>query len=168
MDGGGNFEKEEAYGRPFQHAFPCSWNRLHFLRDHYTERISLDQICKSVALSKSSLLRAFTKAKGVTHYRYLEAVRVNEAKKLLEQGASSAEAAMETGFSDQSHFTNFFNRFIGLTPGLYRDIYVRKGKSTNRHGKQTSCRTSISAPYYTHLGRHLYFHKNTFEGFYTH
>ena len=30
------------------------------------------------------------------------------------------------GFSDQSHFTNYFNRFIGLAPGLYRDIFFKK------------------------------------------
>jgi hypothetical protein len=33
-----------------------------------------------------SFLSAFTKSKGVTPYRYLENIRINEAKKLLEQG----------------------------------------------------------------------------------
>ena len=33
------------------------------------------------------------------------------------------------GFSDQSHFTNYFNRFIGLAPGLYRDIFLEKGET---------------------------------------
>ncbi|MFR3920716.1 MAG: helix-turn-helix domain-containing protein [Dysosmobacter welbionis] len=45
---------------------------------------------------------------GVTPYRYLMAVRISEARRLLERGVSSAEAAVETGFSDQSHFTNYF------------------------------------------------------------
>jgi transcriptional regulator GlxA family with amidase domain len=50
-------------------------------------------------------------------------IRINEAKKLLESGVSSAETAVRTGFSDQSHFTNFFNMFIGLPPGAYREIF---------------------------------------------
>ena len=33
---------------------------------------------------------------------------------------------MRTGFSDQSHFTNYFNSFIGLAPGAYREIFLRK------------------------------------------
>ena len=51
-----------------------------------------------------------------------------EAKVLLGKGMQPVEAAMQTGFSDQSHFTNYFTRFIGLVPGVYRDIFFdRKG-----------------------------------------
>ena len=53
-------------------------------------------------------------------------MRVNEAKKLLEQGVEPVEAAVRTGFADQSHFTNFFKGFIGLTPGQYREIFTGK------------------------------------------
>lgn len=97
-----------------------------FMEQHFAERIYLDQICRHAGLSKSTLLRAFTKSKGITPYSYLENIRIGKAKKLLEQGVPPIEAAMQTGFSDQSHFTNYFNRFIGLTPGLYRDIFVEK------------------------------------------
>lgn len=65
----------------------------------------------------------FTKTKGVTPYSYLENIRIGKAKKLLEQGMPPIEAALQTGFSDQSHFTNYFNRFIGLAPGVYREIF---------------------------------------------
>ncbi len=93
---------------------------------HFKERIYLDQICRCAGLSKSTLLRAFTKSKGVTPYRYLETIRINEAKKLLAEGMTPVEAAIETGFSDQSHFSNYFNQFIGLTPGIYREIFFEK------------------------------------------
>lgn len=75
------------------------------------------------------MLRAFAKSKGVTPYNYLENIRIGKAKKLLEQGVPPIEAAMQTGFSDQSHFTNYFNRFIGLAPDLYRDIFLEKGET---------------------------------------
>lgn len=39
------------------------------------------------------------------------------------KGFPPALAALQTSFSDQSHFTNYFNRFIGLTPGAYREIF---------------------------------------------
>lgn len=115
------------YGQPFEECLPeCSAEIegvCAFMEQHYTEPISLDQICRCAGLSKSTLLRAFTKEKGVTPHSYLENIRIGEAKKLLEQGASPLEAAMQTGFYDQSHFTNYFNRFIGLTPGRYREIF---------------------------------------------
>ncbi|MGI6007068.1 MAG: helix-turn-helix domain-containing protein [Ruminococcus sp.] len=106
-----------------------------FMEQHYMERICLDQICHCVNLSKSALLRAFAKAKGVTPYRYLENIRIGAARKLLEGGISPAEAALRTGFSDQSHFTNYFSRFIGLTPGAYREIFLKKTKAEERENE---------------------------------
>lgn len=72
--------------------------------------------------------RGFNISKGITPYRYLETVRINEAKALLGKGVQPVEAAMQTGFSDQSHFTNYFNRFIGIAPGVYREIFFDKNK----------------------------------------
>lgn len=94
--------------------------------------IYLDQTCHLEGLSKSTLLRAFTKSKGVTPYSYLQNIRIGEAKKLLEQGLPPVEAALQTGFSDQSHFTNYFNRYIGLAPGVYREIFLMKENSEDK------------------------------------
>ncbi|MDO4336758.1 MAG: AraC family transcriptional regulator [Eubacteriales bacterium] len=141
MKGSCEFGKEEnllllislliqRYGHPFENCIPECREEIEkacdFMERHFADRIYLDQICRYAGLSKSTLLRAFTKSKGVTPYSYLENIRIGKAKKLLEQGVPPIEAAMQTGFSDQSHFTNYFNRFIGLAPGLYRDIFLEK------------------------------------------
>ena len=97
-----------------------------YMERNYRSHICLEELCEYTALSKSTLLRAFTRLKGITPYRYLETIRINEAKKLLGQGVSSVDAAIQTGFSDQSHFTNYFSSFIGLSPGAYRDIFCDK------------------------------------------
>ncbi|MDD2971712.1 MAG: AraC family transcriptional regulator [Lachnospiraceae bacterium] len=143
MNGVEEFGKEESllflistliqnYGQPFESCIPeCRQeieNACEFIETHFTERIYLDQICRCVGLNKSALIRAFTKSKGITPYRYLETVRINEAKKLLQMGVPPLEAAMLTGFFDQSHFTNYFSSFIGLAPGVYRDIFSEKDK----------------------------------------
>lgn len=99
-----------------------------FIEQHFAEHISLDQICYKLGISKSSLLRAFVRKKGITPYRYLENIRIGKARKLLEQGVQPVEAALRTGFSDQSHFTNYFSSFIGLAPGSYREIFSEKRK----------------------------------------
>lgn len=144
MKGSCEFGKEETlllllslliqkYGQPFESCIPeCSGEiekACAFMEQHYADRIYLAQICRCAGLSKSTLLRAFTKAKGITPYRYLENIRISEAKKLLEKGAAPVEAALQTGFSDQSHFTNYFNSFIGLAPGIYRDIFMERDET---------------------------------------
>ena len=141
MKGNDDFGKEEIllllislliqnYGQPFENCIPeCSREiekACEYMEQHFTERIYLDQICRYAGLSKSTLLRAFTKSKGVTPYRYLATIRINEAKKLLAEEVPPVEVAIRTGFSDQSHFTNYFNQFIGLAPGIYREIFSEK------------------------------------------
>ncbi|HEL2868157.1 TPA: AraC family transcriptional regulator [Clostridioides difficile] len=95
-----------------------------YLENNYAEHIILDELSTIAGMNKYSLLRNFTKLKGITPYRYLENIRVNKAKKLLEKGVEPIDAAIQTGFVDQSHFTNFFKNFIGLTPKQYQNIFI--------------------------------------------
>jgi AraC-like DNA-binding protein len=46
-------------------------------------------------------------------------VRVERARLLLARGVPIAQAALDTGFADQSHLTRQFKRFVGVTPGEY-------------------------------------------------
>ena len=146
MNGTSDLEKEESllfllsaliqnYGQSFENCISECPKEIEkaceFIRQHFNERIYLDQLCHHTGLSKSTLLRAFTKSKGIPPYRYLETIRINKAKTLLENGVQPIEAAIQTGFSDQSHFTNYFNRFIGLSPGVYRNIFSDKNKKGN-------------------------------------
>lgn len=138
MEGSKEFEKEEAllfliseligqYGQPFEKCIPECREEIElvcaFMKLHFEEPITLEDLCARSNLSKSTLLRAFTKSKGVTPYRYLQAIRVDMAKRLLENGASPMNVSLQTGFSDQSHFSNSFTSFIGLSPAVYRRIF---------------------------------------------
>lgn len=100
-----------------------------YLENNYTEHILLDELSTIAGMNKYSLLRNFTKLKGITPYRYLENIRVNKAKRLLEKGVEPIDAAIQTGFVDQSHFTNFFKNFIGLTPKQYQNIFINNDKN---------------------------------------
>ncbi|MGM0167610.1 hypothetical protein IGI39_002594 [Enterococcus sp. AZ135] len=99
-----------------------------YLEAHYEQKITLDQLCRIVHINKHSLVRQFTREKGITPYRYLETFRIVKAKEMLEQGCSLTETADRTGFYDQSHFTNYFSRFIGLTPNQYRMIFEKRNE----------------------------------------
>lgn len=119
----------EAYEKPFPddlHECDEEVERIcAFVREHYKEHITLEDMCKFGNMSRSTLLRAFARTKGITPYRYIQAVRISEAKRLLGSGTAPVEAAMQTGFADQSHFSSFFNMFTGLSPAEYRRIFKK-------------------------------------------
>lgn len=103
-----------------------------YIERNFAQHVALDDICREVGMSKSALHRAFTASMGVTPYRYLESVRVGEARRLLENGVAPADVADLCGFADQSHLTNCFGRLIGLSPGAYREIFCKDG---DQYGK---------------------------------
>lgn len=95
-----------------------------FIHQHYHQKITLNELSQLVQMNKYTLLRAFTKQQGITPYQYLETIRLNEAKKQLEQGLPLLDISLNIGFSDQSHFTRFFKQFIGVTPKQYQNIFT--------------------------------------------
>lgn len=98
-----------------------------FVEKNYMKHMTLKDMCRCGNMSSSTLLRAFAAEKGITPYRYLLTVRISRAKELLRAGAAPVEAAMQTGFSDQSHFTSFFNMFTGVPPAEYSRIFKDGG-----------------------------------------
>lgn len=94
-----------------------------FMQENLDSHIVLDQLCKSSHLNQQALLRAFKKYKKITPYRYLQVLRVEKAKQLLEEGMCPAQAALQAGFTDQSHLSHFFNKFTGITPAMYGNIF---------------------------------------------
>ena len=98
-----------------------------YMERNYTEKITLTDLSGVSGLNKYTLLRNFTMQRGITPYQYLSTIRIDKAKKLLSAGVSPIETALQSGFTDQSHFTRFFKNFIGLTPKLYQDIFSGDG-----------------------------------------
>jgi AraC-like DNA-binding protein len=143
MEGSCPFEKEEAFllmvdqlvrehalpGKTGKGKEPTAEIRLacEFIETHYARRITLDDLSRVSGLEKYPLIRSFTKEKGITPYSYLLAFRIQVARRLLEVGTSLLETALRTGFSDQSHFGNFFKKLIGLTPKQYAEVFHGKG-----------------------------------------
>src|ERR1044072_8759775 len=90
-----------------------------YIDAHYTGNPSLKELASVVGLNAFYLIRIFRKEVGMPPHEYLTQVRVEHAKKLLFDGLSIAEAALETGFVDQSHLTRRFKRFVGFTPNQF-------------------------------------------------
>lgn len=81
---------------------------------------SLAELAALSGVSRFQLLRGFAHQVGVTPHAYLLQRRVRLARQLLADGHTPAEAALQSGFADQSHMTRAFVRQFGITPGRYR------------------------------------------------
>ena len=102
-----------------------------YLESHFDEPVRLDALAALAKLSPCYLNRIFQAEIGVPPYEYLVKIRLSHAQEMLSGGASISDAAHESGFADQSHFTRFFKRHVGLTPGeflqLHADENFRRG-----------------------------------------
>jgi AraC-like DNA-binding protein len=90
-----------------------------YIKTHYAQPISLDDLAALVDLTPCYMLRLFHKTIGMPPHAYLTLIRTRKAKRLLANGVSIANAATLTGFTDQSHLTKRFKRVFGITPGQY-------------------------------------------------
>lgn len=87
---------------------------------HLDEDIGLTELSSKIGCTPYHLIRFFKKAVGLSPHAYLIQLRAEKAKQLLTQGATIVDAALDTGFTDQSHLTRHFKTKFGITPGNYR------------------------------------------------
>jgi AraC-like DNA-binding protein len=80
---------------------------------------ALDELAAAVDARPFPLLRAFRDAYGLPPHAWLTEQRVRRAQRLLAAGVPAAEAAVDVGFTDQSHLTRHFRRIVGVPPGAY-------------------------------------------------
>lgn len=90
------------------------------LADHADQRVPLDDLARLAGLSRHHFLRTFKAATGLPPHAYQLQQAVDKAKSLLAEGAPISQAALDSGFSDQSHFSRLFRQFTGATPQQYR------------------------------------------------
>lgn len=82
--------------------------------------LTLNQLAESVGLSPFHASRLFSASVGMPPHAWRNQLRLSRALGLLRQGKSVTEAAVETGFTDQSHFTRHFKRAYGVAPGRWK------------------------------------------------
>ena len=90
-----------------------------YLHAHPAEVITLADLANVTGMSMYHLARTFKAETGLAPHAYQIQLRVLQAKRLLAEGHSIAEAAAECGFYDQAHLTDQFKRHVGVTPGTY-------------------------------------------------
>jgi AraC-like DNA-binding protein len=92
-----------------------------YLHDRYAESLTLADVAGAVDVEPERLARVFRRAFGEPIAEHLRRIRVDAAAtKLVSTDLPISQVAGEVGFSDQSHLTRWFGRYLGTTPGRYR------------------------------------------------
>ncbi len=93
-----------------------------YVRDHFKDQISLDEISALVAMEVPSFCRYFKRVTGKTFTAFVNDFRIVHACKLLsETNYSVSEICFESGFNNFSHFNRLFKMTTHTTPLAYRN-----------------------------------------------
>ena len=116
-------EKKEGTGEKSGSFSPV----IDYIKKHYMEMITLDDIAKESELSKSHFARMFKGEYGVTPMVYLNRYRISVAKFLLATTMESIEViAGKTGFADTSYFCAVFKKYENSSPAQYRQRHKKR------------------------------------------
>jgi len=90
-----------------------------YIDSEYSCDCSIENLCNTFFVSRSTLCRLFRTYLGTTPAKYVASRRLSEAKKMLKAGSSVGDACFACGFTDYSHFIALFKSRFGITPMKY-------------------------------------------------
>ena len=98
---------------------------IKFIAAHYKENISLNHIAEEVKLQPTYLCRSFKEYTDKSPVEYINAMRIEEACKLLSQTDKRISSIVdELGFKDPGYFARVFKKYTGFKPSEYRAAHT--------------------------------------------
>ena len=99
-----------------------------FIEKNVTERISVEELAVKYAIGKRHFIRRFKKATNNTPIEYIQRVKIEAAKKHLENSRKNVNEVMyDSGYTDIKAFRTVFKKITGLSPVEYRNKYNKEG-----------------------------------------
>jgi transcriptional regulator GlxA family with amidase domain len=95
---------------------------------HPGESHSVAELAERAGISPRHFARLFREEVGVTPYAWVEGVRVEAARRLLEEGQRPKLAGARCGFADVETFRRAFQRRVGISPAAYRTRHAAAGQ----------------------------------------
>ena len=95
-----------------------------WMKDNFLKSNAIQQVVAHANIPERTLKRRFKAATGTTLIEYLQNLRIEEAKRLLEAGQMPVDdISIEVSYEDPSFFRRLFKRLTGLTPSQYRRMF---------------------------------------------
>ncbi|MFJ8194825.1 helix-turn-helix domain-containing protein [Streptomyces sp. NPDC096094] len=96
---------------------------VEYIRERFGDPLTVSDIAERVRLSRFHFSRVFKDETGVSPGRFIAAVRIHEAKRLIDHSSMSiAEVSVAVGYSSLGSFTDSFTAGVGLSPGRFRRL----------------------------------------------
>ncbi|MDF2927555.1 MAG: AraC-type DNA-binding protein [Paenibacillaceae bacterium] len=96
---------------------------LTYIDEHFTRRITLNELADMAHMSSTAFSRYFTKYNGVGPAQYIKRKRIGLAIRLLEEtDRTILDIGMDCGFQNMSNFYKAFHSLTGQAPGNYRTV----------------------------------------------
>ena len=94
---------------------------ISYIRRHFAEPISLDDLCREMSFSRSRICHVFKEVTGQTLVEYIHFVRCNNARTLLaSRQYNVSECAERSGFGSVSYFSRIYKKQMGVPPSSHR------------------------------------------------
>lgn len=98
-----------------------------YIEEHYTEKITVEELADKYAIGRRSIERRFKKATGHTIVEYIQRVKIEAAKRSFESSRKNINEVMyDVGYTDTKAFRQLFKKITGLTPIEYRNKYNKQ------------------------------------------
>ena len=98
-----------------------------YVLEHPGSDLSVEKLARRVAMSPRNFARVFTREVGTTPARYVTSVRVETARRLLEETSDDLETICRlSGLSTPESMRRAFLRVVGIPPGHYRERFNRR------------------------------------------
>lgn len=105
-----------------------------WIADNYATANPVERMVERSGLHARTFSRRFRVATGFTPIEYVQALRVEEAKQMLETDRlSNDEVGVAIGYDDPASFRRVFKRATGLSPAAYRKKFQRISQIARRH-----------------------------------
>ncbi len=104
-----------------RHETPSIVRVVNYINEHFTEEITLSELCLRFYYTKNTLCRQFKRHMNCTVKDYILLMKLNKAKTMLyETKMSIQEISDECGFSSSNYFSLIFTRKTGISPSEFR------------------------------------------------
>ncbi|MFD2114350.1 response regulator [Paenibacillus yanchengensis] len=94
---------------------------LAFIHDRYAIKLTLEDVCAHVNLSRSHLSKLFKEQQGVSVMKYIETYRLKQARLLLRTTSHPISIIIEmVGITDVFYFSKLYKKHFGINPSKDR------------------------------------------------
>ncbi len=96
---------------------------LKYIENHLADAVRRDEVAAIACMTPAYFSRYFKEKTGYSFQDYVQWLRMEEAKKLLQQGVSVKDICLRIGYQDRNYFNQSFRKYTGTSPAEYRKLY---------------------------------------------